>query len=73
MHVVLDGLTRGLFRRCEERTDIDIEAEIGEGRGDDFLATVVAVLTDLGDEDARAAALVLDELLDEFLNAGDLV
>ena len=44
--------------RREERADIDVEAEIGEGGGDHLLAAVVAVLAHLGDEDARAAAVV---------------
>ena len=37
---------------------IDVEAEIGEGRGDDLLAAVVAVLADLGDEDPRRPPVV---------------
>jgi hypothetical protein len=61
VHVVLDRLARGFFGRREQRPDIDVEAEIGERRGDDLLAAVVAVLADLGDQDARAAALVLLE------------
>src|SRR4029079_4182486 len=31
MHVILDGLAGGLFRRLEQRTDIDIEAKVGKG------------------------------------------
>ncbi len=58
MHVVFDRLPRGLGRRGEQRPDIDVEAEIGEGRGDHLLAAVVAVLADLGDQDARPAAFV---------------
>src|SRR5262245_35835279 len=46
VHVVLDRLARSLRGRCEQRTDIDVEAEIGEGRGDHLLAAVVAVLAD---------------------------
>ena len=34
----------------------DIEAEVGEGRGDDFGAAVVAVLSHFGDEDSGPAA-----------------
>ena len=44
--------------RLEERPDVDVEAEIGKSRGDHLLAAVVAVLADLGDEDARRAAVV---------------
>ena len=57
MHVVLDGLARALLRRLEQRADVDVEAEIGEGGGDHLLAAVVAVLAHLGDQDARAAAV----------------
>ena len=61
MHVVLDRLPRRLFRRGEQRADVDVEAEIRESRSDHLLAAVVAVLADLGDENARPAAIVLDE------------
>ena len=71
MHVVLDRLARGFRRRREQRADIDVEAEIGEGRGDHLLAAVVAVLADLGDQDARAAAFVGLERGDELLHARD--
>jgi hypothetical protein len=59
VHVVLDRLPRDLFRGLEQRADVDVEAEVGERRGDDLLAAVVAVLAHLGDEDSGAAALVL--------------
>ena len=71
MHVVLDRLPRGLRRRREQRPDVDVEAEIGEGRGDHLLAAVVAVLADLGDEDARPAALVRLERRDQLQHARD--
>ena len=71
MHVVLDRLAGGFGRRCEQRADIDVEAEIGKGGGDHLLAAVVAVLADLGDQDARAAAFVVLELADEFLHPFD--
>ena len=63
--VGLDGLAGDLLRRLEQRADVDVEAEVGERRGDDLLAAVVAVLAHLGDEDARPAALGLGELVDE--------
>ena len=58
-------------RRREQRADVDVEAEIGERRGDHLLAAVVAVLADLGDQDARPAALVLLERGDELLHPRD--
>ena len=57
--------------RREQRADVDVEAEIGEGRGDHLLAAVVAVLADLGDQDARPAAVVGLERLDQLLHARD--
>src|SRR5581483_970522 len=51
--------------------DIDLEADIGEGRGDDMLTAVVAVLAKLGDEDARPAAVVLLEAGDEAGGLGE--
>ena len=44
-----------LVRRLEHRADGHVEAEIGKGGGDHLLAAVVAVLSHLGDEDARLA------------------
>ena len=51
--------------RREEGADVDVEAEVGEGGGDHLLAAVVAVLAHLGDEDARAPAVVDLEGLDQ--------
>src|SRR5262249_58181227 len=67
--VILDGLARGLRRRREQRTDVDVEAEIGEGGRDHFLSAVMTVLTDLGYQDARPAAFVRFEFGDELLHA----
>ena len=52
---------RDFLRRGEQGSDLDVEAEIGERRGDDLLAAVVAVLADLGHENARPTAVVLGE------------
>ncbi len=56
MHVVFDRLAGGFGGRREQWTDVDVETEIGEGRGNHLLAAVVAVLPDLGDQQTRAAA-----------------
>ena len=62
MSTLLFGRLLGhLLGRREQRPDLHVEAEIGEARGDDLLAAVVAVLAHLGDEDARAAPGVLLE------------
>ena len=57
--------------RREQRADVDVEAEIGERRRDHLLAAVVAVLADLGDQDARPPAFIGFELGDELLHARD--
>ena len=49
----------------------DVEAEVGEGRRDHLLPAVVAVLADLGDEDARRAAVAGGECGDQAPGLGD--
>ena len=71
VHVVLYGLPCGFLRGCEQRADIDIEAKVGERRRDDFLAAIVAVLPDFGDQNARLAAFVLGEFLHLLLYPRD--
>jgi hypothetical protein len=66
VHVVLDGLACRLGRASRTAADVDVEAEVGEGRGDHLLAAVVAVLADLGDQDARPAALVGSKAVTSF-------
>jgi hypothetical protein len=56
VHVVLDGVARRLVRGLEQRADVDVEADVGEGGGDHLGAAVVAVLAHLGDQDAGPAA-----------------
>src|SRR5262245_64388205 len=56
MDVILDRLTGRLRRGCEQRADIDVKTQVGECRSDDFLAAVVPVLSNLGDEQTRTAA-----------------
>ena len=68
VHVVLDRVARRLLGRLEERADVDVEAEVGERGGDHLGAAVVAVLAELGDEDARAATASAGELVDRALH-----
>ena len=49
--------------------DVDVEADVGERGGDHLGAAVVAVLAELGDQQARPAAFGLGERLDLALNA----
>jgi hypothetical protein len=58
VHVVLDRLARAFLGRLEQRAHVDVEAQVGEGRGHHLGAAVVAVLAQLGDHHARAAALL---------------
>src|SRR5207302_8832298 len=52
----------------EQGPDIDIEADIGKGGGDDPGAAVVAVLPELDDQHARPAAFLAGESLDLALD-----
>ena len=54
--VVFDSLSRHFCGRAEQRAKVDVEAEVGEGRGDDLGAPVVAVLPHLGHKNAGTAA-----------------
>src|SRR6185503_14617858 len=66
VRVVLDGLPRDFLGRRKKRTHVDVEAEIREGRSDHLLATIVAVLTELRDEDARPSAVGFAEAANRF-------
>src|SRR5438477_12918995 len=66
MDIVFNGLLGNFGRRTKERADIDVETEIREGAGDDFLAAIVAVLSHFGDYDSRAAAFGFFELLNQL-------
>ena len=66
--VVLDRLAGGLLGGLEQRADIDVEADIGKGGGDDLGAAVVAVLAELDDQHARPAAFLARESFDLALD-----
>ena len=72
VHIAFKGEARHFARRLEERADVDVEADIGEGCGDNLGAAVVTVLPHFGHQDARAAAFRLFKLLGHgcaFLNS----
>ena len=69
--VVLDRLARRLLGRLEQRADIDVEADIGEGGGDDLGAAVVAVLAQFDDQHARPPPLRAGEGLDLALHPAE--
>ena len=56
----VDGELRRLVGRLEQRAGDDFESDIREGRGDDLGAAVMAVLTELGDEDLGPLAGPVD-------------
>src|SRR5580704_1985754 len=69
--IVINRFLRGFLRRLEQRPDIDIEADISEGRGYHLLAAVVPVLPQLGYQNTRPATFSLDESLDQSANLHD--
>src|SRR5204863_3286534 len=69
--IVLDRLAGGLFRRLEQRPDIDIEADIGKGGGDDLGAAVVAVLAELDDQHARPPPFFARKAFDLSLDTAE--
>src|SRR5579864_2626690 len=71
MDVVLDRLASSLLRGLEQGPDIDIEADIGKGGGDDPGAAVVAVLPQLDDQHARPAAFLAGKSLDLALDPAE--
>ena len=68
VYVVLDRLPRGFFGGRKQRSDVDVETDIGEGRCNHLLAAVVAVLADLGDQDSRPAPFGILERVDQRLH-----
>ncbi len=68
MHVVVDRVLRGLLGRLEQRAHVHVEADVGEGGGDDLRPAVVAVLAHLDHQHPRAAPLGLGKGLDVALD-----
>ena len=63
--VVLYRLTRGFCGIVRNSvSDVDVEAQVGEGRRDHLQAAVVSVLAELHDEHPRPAPLPFCKLLD---------
>ena len=61
MDIFFDRKTCDFFWRCKQCADFDVEADIAESRGDDFLAPVMAILPHLGNENGWRAAIGLLE------------
>ena len=59
MDVVFDGHLGCFFWCLEQGADVYVEAEVCKCGGDDFGPAVVAVLAELGDQYAGAAAFGL--------------
>src|SRR5690606_9847305 len=49
MDVVFDGLASGFGGALKEWADVNVEADVGEGRRNDFLAAIVAILSHFGE------------------------
>ena len=61
MHVVFDGLSRGLLGRLKQWPQIHIKSHVRKTAGHHFGAAVVAVLPHFGNQNTGAAPLVLRE------------
>ena len=58
MDVVFDSLPCSLLRCLEKGADIDVKTEICEGRSNNFLSPVMAILADFRYENAWAPAFM---------------
>ena len=70
--VVLDCLLGGLLGCLEQRTDVDIETQVGKGGGNHLLPPIVSVLTELGHQQPGTTALELEELMAKRIQKGDM-
>ena len=68
MHIVFDGMPCSFVRCLEEWSDVHVEADIRERSGDYLGATIVSVLTQLDDQQARPPAFLLCEGSDLVLD-----
>ena len=66
MHVTLNCEARHFAWRLEERTDIDVKADVGQRGGDHLGAAIMTVLAHLCDEDAGSAPLFTLEFDDHL-------
>ena len=67
MNIVIYGILRRFFRCLEERAHIDIPAHIGKGGCQYFLASIVAILAHLAEEDTWTAAFEFFEFVNQEL------
>ena len=61
VHVVFNGLAGALFGGLKERAHVHVKSQVSKGGGHHFGAAVVAVLAELADHHAGAAALGVGE------------
>src|SRR6516225_2483469 len=61
MNIVFDGHACNLFGSLKQRAEVHVEAQIRESGGDHLGAPVVAILTDLCDQEARPASFGFGE------------
>src|SRR5690606_307287 len=63
VNVVLNSLSRHFLRCLEQRADVDIETDIGKACSDHASATIVAILSDFGDEYARTTSFLYGKIV----------
>ena len=66
VHVAFNRKTSHLARSLEERTDVHIKPNIGQGRRDHLGAAIVTVLSHLGNKNAGPAPLFMLEFDDHL-------
>src|SRR5436853_6873178 len=71
MHIPLRRLHRNFGRGRKQFADFDLEAEIGKGRSNDLLASVMAILANFRNQDSRPPALSAVKLGDELADSFD--
>ena len=59
MHIIVDRILRGFFRRLEQRPHIHVKPDVGKGRGNHLRPPVMPILAHLHDQHPRPATLRL--------------
>ena len=68
MHIVLHSLTSSLGRSLEQRAHVNIKATVGISCRHNLSATVVTVLTHLGNHDTGLTTFALGKFFTHFLS-----
>ena len=73
MHIVFHRPLGYLGRRLKQGRDIDIEAQISEGGGDDFGAAVMPILAHLRHHQTRTATLAQRKVVRQLADSRDIL